>query len=383
MAQFQIKNTHLAADVDPRHGTAGFAVKSVPRPYTVDWLSETSIEEMVESIIGASDHALVYIDRKVKSLHFTSESKIETRPQLVIDASESLKTIEGALQLTEFLDMNGATKSTLLIVIGGGVVQDVAGFACCIYKRGIPWIYIPTTFLAQGDSGMGGKAGLNYKGAKNILALFSAPRRVVIHTGFLSSLLEEDFLSGLGEVYRLHVTGGPEFLSIYEAGYQRYRDGDRSVLNDLLVSALSVKRAVIEEDEFEIDIRRAMNYGHSMGHAFETLTDHAIPHGTAVVLGMLVENEISHSMDLLSSDELVRLRTNAHPLISERVRSLVCGMDTSGILEILGRDKKSEGNVLKLAVLETAGRINFVDLPLVPQTRTMIQKALAEVVSQF
>jgi 3-dehydroquinate synthase len=349
----------------------------------VDWLSETSIEDMVRDIIGAASHPLVYIDRKVRSLHFTSESTIESCPQLIIDASESLKTIEGALQLTEFLDSNGATKSTVLIVIGGGVVQDVAGFACCIYKRGIPWIYIPTTFLAQGDSGMGGKAGLNYKGAKNILALFSAPRRVVIHTGFLSSLLEEDFLSGLGEVYRLHVTGGPEFLSIYEAGYQRYRDGNRRVLNDLLVSALSVKRAVIEEDEFEIDIRRAMNYGHSMGHAFETLTDHAIPHGTAVVLGMLVENEISHSMGLLSSDELVRLRTNAHPLISERVRTLVRVMDTSGILEILGRDKKSEGNVLKLAVLETAGRIKFVDLPLVPQTRTMIQEALAEVVSQF
>ena len=383
MAEFQIKNTHLTADPDPRHGASGFTVKSVPRTYTVDWLGDQPVMDMIRTLINTSSHPLVYIDRKVKALHFADESLFEGCAQMVVDASEALKTLDGALQLTEFLDSNSATKSTMLIVIGGGIVQDVAGFACCIYKRGIPWTYIPTTFLAQGDSGMGGKAGLNYRGAKNILALFSAPRQVIIHPHFLSTLREEDLLSGLGEVYRLHVTGGPDFLSIYEAGYHRYQFGDRRVLNDLLVSALSVKRAVIEEDEFETDIRRAMNYGHSMGHAFEALTDHAIPHGTAVVLGMLVENQISHGRGLLSSEDLERLRNNARPLITERVRSLMREMDASEILDILGRDKKSEGKVLKLALLEKPGRINFADLALVPETLTLIHEAIAEVVSRL
>ena len=110
-----------------------------------------------------------------------------------------------------------------MVVIGGGIVQDVGAFAACVYKRGVPWAYIPTTMLAQADSCIGAKSGLNFHGAKNLVGVFSAPRRVVVHSEFLSTLPAEDVLSGLGEVFRLSIIGGPEFLDSFEGvdGMQR------------------------------------------------------------------------------------------------------------------------------------------------------------------
>ena len=117
---------------------------------------------------------------------------------------------------SDFMDAQRVSRSSLLVVIGGGIVQDVGAFAGCVYKRGVPWAYVPTTMLAQADSCIGAKSGLNFHGAKNLVGVFSAPRRIVIHTGFLATLPDEDLLSGLGEVFRLSIIGGPEFLDSFE-----------------------------------------------------------------------------------------------------------------------------------------------------------------------
>jgi 3-dehydroquinate synthase len=230
---------------------------------------------------------------------------------------------------------------------------------------------------------MGSKAGLNFNGAKNILALFSAPRRVVIHTGFLLTLSEEEVFSGLGECFRLCATGGTEFLSAFQDRLARYLAGETAQLSDLLVTALAVKRAVIELDEFELNERRAMNYGHSLGHALEALTANEIPHGTAVVLGMLVENEISISEGFLHPQVAMDLLETARPLINRRFVERLQNTDLTMVVDILSKDKKSEGRELKLALMHKPGLIRFHSFSLDEAALYTVEAAVARVVNRL
>jgi len=382
MATFRIQDEELSATLDPRVGN-GFRVQSSPRPYDVEFVTEQSPRETVEALILAASHPLILIDRKVLDLYFADSTIVTATPMLVVDATEDFKQIEGSLEVCEFLERERATKTSTLLVVGGGIVQDVGGFAASIYKRGIPWIYLPTTLLAQGDSSIGGKTGLNHRSTKNLLAIFSAPRRVVIHSGFLPTLSSEDMQSGLGEIFRLHVTGGVDFLAEYEAKFPRYQAGDVSVVPELLVSALSAKRAIIERDEFELDLRRCMNYGHSTGHAFEVLADYAIPHGIAVAVGMLLENQIAMRRGILERQDHQRLLRGVRPLVPRRVLDLLRTLDLERVVDLLSRDKKTEGKTLKLIVLEHVGQIRFIDLPLEPETQALIREALDAVLEEL
>lgn len=386
MARFRIQDVELEATpggLSDSGAERSLRIASVPRPYTVEFAGQGSASATVEGLIRETAAPLVMIDRKVQALHFAQSDVLSKVPTLVVDAEEQFKTIEGSLAVCEFLQDNKATKSTHFYVIGGGIIQDVGGFAAGIYKRGIPWTYVPTTLLAQGDSGIGAKTGLNYKSTKNLLAIFSAPRRVVIHTGFLDTLSEQDLLSGLGEIFRLHVTGGPEFLNYYEQTIPRYVAGDKTAVEDLVRSALSAKKAIIERDEFEVDLRRCMNYGHSVGHAFEVLCDHTIPHGTAVVIGMLIENQVAISRGILAPEIHQRILAGARPLINDTVRSILSGLKVDSIVDLLARDKKAEAGILKLIVLETVGQIRFIDLPLEPATADLLGGCLRTVLSEL
>src|SRR5438552_4188923 len=267
MAHFRIQETDFDAPL--KVGSGGFMIKSSPRPYNVEFLSREPLAAAIDKKIAGCGHPLVLADKRVIDLHLKRAPSLSRTPILPLEAAEEVKTMDGVMRLIEFLQREKATRSSMLFVIGGGIIQDVGAFGAAMYKRGIPWTYVPTTLLAQGDSGVGGKTGLNYQQTKNLLALFSAPRELLIHTGFLATLSQEDLLSGLGETFRLCVTGGPEFIGYLEQRIDRAVKNDSIVLTELIEASLSVKRAVVEYDEFEIDIRRSMNLGHSVGHAFE------------------------------------------------------------------------------------------------------------------
>ncbi len=382
MPRFQIQDDILEAPLEPDLAQ-GLEIRSVPRPYRVEFRSREPLDMVLGAMVSEAKHPLLAADERVIELHLRACPAVAGVPILAIPASEAFKTIEGALTVCDFLEANGATKGSTLVVAGGGIVQDVCGFAAGMYKRGIPWAYLPTTLLSQGDSCIGAKTGLNRKAAKNLLCMFSAPRRVVIHTGFLHTLAEEDLGSGLGEILRLHVTAGPEFLDTYEARWARYAAGDLAALEALIASALTAKRAIIERDEFELDLRRAMNWGHSTGHALEALSGYAIPHGLAVATGLLVENHIAIRRGLLDPADHARVLRNAAPLIPPRVRQLLAALDVSSVVDYLAHDKKVEGRTLKLAALQRIGAIRFIDLPLEPATADLIAEALRAVVSEL
>ena len=190
MPSFRIQETEFNTSLTV--GSEALTVESSPRPYTVEFISHLPLAASIEAAIEREIHPIILADRRVLDMYLPGSRAIAAAPSLIADVSEDFKTLDGVMQLTELLQSCGATRSSMLFVIGGGIIQDVGAFAGAMYKRGIPWTFIPTTLLSQGDSCVGGKTGINYHNTKNLLGLFSAPRRILIHTGFLHTLPEEE-----------------------------------------------------------------------------------------------------------------------------------------------------------------------------------------------
>lgn len=339
-------------------------MQSCPRPYEVTFRSGAGAGARLAQEIGAQRSPLLLVDKKIFELYLAAEGSIHDVPRFMVDACEEAKSIDTVLDIIGFMEQCGATKASMLYVIGGGILQDLGAFAGYMYKRGVPWTFVPTTLLAQSDSSVGGKTALNHKSTKNLLALFSAPRKIITDAEFLRTLPSTDWLSGAGEMFRLCITGGPDFLEVFADELPAFLAQDMGAVSRMTATALSAKKAVVEFDEFELDARRAMNYGHSFGHALEALTGYAIPHGVGVTLGILVENEISYRRGLLSKVERDRLVSLGVQIVPSQALVTFSSTDLHGVMELLGRDKKTEGRVLKLATIESIGQIRFIDLQL-------------------
>jgi 3-dehydroquinate synthase len=363
LCHFKIQEQGFAIDARPA-AHAGFTVKSVPRPYRIDFMLGDEPATRLAQEILTHKAPLLLIDSKIADLYFSEITELGKVPTFRVVADEEHKEIGTVLQVVDFLESNGATKASMLYVVGGGILQDLGAFAGYMYKRGIPWTLVPTTLLAQGDSCVGGKTALNHNRTKNLLALFSAPRRVIIDTGFLKTLPKDDILSGAGEIFRLCITGGPDCLDVFAAELPAFLNGDAEATSRLIATSLSAKRAVVEFDEFELDIRRAMNFGNSFGHALEALSQYRIPHGVGVTIGILVENQIAHQRGMLPTGEHDLMLGLGRQIIPAEAGAIFASTSLEGVLDLLLRDKKTEGTVLKLATLECIGQMRFIDLSL-------------------
>jgi 3-dehydroquinate synthase len=272
-----------------------------------------------------------------------------------------LKTIE----VCEFLQEANADKSSLVGVIGGGIVQDIGAYACRTFKRGLPWCYVPTTMLSMTDSCIGGKTGLNHKKYKNMMALFSAPTEVLVCTAFLETLEDGDLRSGLGETLKLCVTGGREPFSAYEKLVDSALARNKDALKKLIYISLLVKKAVVENDEFEKDIRKGLNYGHSIGHALEAVCDFRIPHGIAVAMGIIIENLMFSdiSKNYVAAD-ISRINRMAKNLYGSSYDNIIRSLNFDGLKTALFNDKKTQAGSLTLAPAAEVGRLEFTQVNL-------------------
>jgi len=379
MSSFIINGVRL--EIEEQIETASsFQIQSIPRPYHVTFQSGTGAGERLSRDVLKFPSPLLLVDDWIFENYLKDQPGIEDVPLFLVSATEENKSIGTVLEIVNFLEKHGASKSSMLFTVGGGILQDLGAFSAYLYKRGIPWTFVPTTLLAQGDSSVGGKTALNYRDTKNLLALFSAPRRIITDTGFLTSLKDEDWLSGTGEILRLCITGGEAPLRQLEKAMGACISRDLDITVHLIRLALSVKKSVVEFDEFELDIRRSMNYGHSFGHALEALTNYGISHGIGVALGIMVENEISYRRGLLPADERDRILRLANQIVSDHVWDVFQKVSLDGILDLLKRDKKAEGPVLKLATLAHIGRIDFLDLQLDHSGEAEVRGAYASVV---
>lgn len=331
-----------------------FEVKSVPKKYKVIWNEDKNIEKLIGKYLFSNKNNLLLIDENILNL-YCKNLQISQNRIFKAKATEEFKTLEGIVNVIDFLDKNNFTKGENLIVVGGGIIQDVGAFAGACYKRGITWIYIPTTLLSMCDSCIGGKTGINHNNAKNQLALFSAPSQVIINPLFLKTLEEKDLRSGLGEVLKLHITGGREFITLYKKLVKKGKVNKFSDYKRLILASLSVKKAIIEKDEFELNHRRSLNYGHTIGHAVEILSKYDISHGKGIVIGMLILNEFSYKKNLLNLSEKRYLETPLFDLLDKETIKKIKAMPIDGIGALLKKDKKTLGATVNFVILKALG----------------------------
>src|SRR5210317_1946726 len=238
-------------------------IKSLFRTYNVNFTNTLPT-------LGEKD--VLVIDRNVLNLYkdrYTGYGYI-----FEIEAREDVKNMTTVLKLVDYLMDIGFTKKDTLHVVGGGITQDISSMCAALFKRGIDWIFTPTTLLSMCDSCIGSKMGINHNDSKNQLGTFYPPKQVIIDTTFLKTLSEEDIHSGTGEILKLYALDDLEWKI--------------DNLEDALKKCLTIKKVVIEEDELEKTIRPCLNYGHTFGHVFESMSDFKIPHGVAVMIGMYV-----------------------------------------------------------------------------------------------
>ena len=287
------------------------------------------------------------IDANVARSYESVLHPILDRPNtIIIEATEENKSIERTIPVFERLVRNKVRRDHTLVAIGGGIIQDITCFIASTLLRGLPWRFVPTTLLSQADSCIGSKSSINLGATKNILGTFNPPQSIFIHAGFLETLEHKDIQSGVGEIIKVHAIDGIAVFDRLAADFDRLFD-DRAVLLGYVRAALLIKQRFIEQDEFDRGIRNIFNYGHSFGHAIESATHYAVPHGIAVTVGMDMANWIAAKRGLLPVEHYHRMHTILRKNY-ERYARIPIPLDL--MLAALMKDKKNTSTMLGLIV---------------------------------
>lgn len=221
---------------------------------------------------------------------------------------ESFKNAETLNRIYDYLVDAALTRDSFIVALGGGVVGDMAGFAAATYLRGIPFIQVPTTLLAQVDSSVGGKTGINHPRGKNLIGAFYQPRAVIIDVETLATLPEREYLAGMAEVVKYGVALDREFFTFLEDNVARLLAREREPLIRVIRRACELKAAVVQSDEREAGPRAVLNYGHTLGHAVEALTGYEkYLHGEAVAIGMVQAARVAEAREMATAVDTGRI----------------------------------------------------------------------------
>lgn len=344
-------------------GQGDYAVESLP--------DLSAVHAQISAVV---DYRIV-IDEKVATLYPQLLENLDTARIIRLAATEEEKTFTGVERVALFLQQTNASKCTTLVVIGGGILQDIGAFTAHIYYRGIPYVLIPTTLLSMADSCIGAKTGINLGAFKNQLGFFQSPARVLLWNGFTKTLARDDIRSGYGEILKLSIIGSA-------ADYQGFADEldthgfSNQQLAATIMRTLKIKQRVIEKDEYEIELRKILNYGHTFGHALESMTNHAVPHGLAVAWGVDVANFVAMRSGLLDTATF----EGVHACIARHFSLKVnASYGAAGIASRMKRDKKATGATVTLVLPAALG-----DLRLVPtEVNGKLQALIAEYLASY
>ncbi len=315
-----------------------------------------------------SDHAILITDSNVEELYADAAGdrlvgegwEVDI---FAIEAGEPSKSVEAVDELWNAMLDEGADRQSVVVAIGGGVVGDLAGFAAATFARGLEFFQAPTTLLAQVDSSVGGKVGINLPGAKNMVGAFWQPRGVLCDVDALQSLPDREYRAGLAEVVKYGVILDADFFAYLEANVDPINARDAAVLTRIVQRSCRLKADVVEQDERETTgLRASLNYGHTFGHAFEAIGEYeALLHGEAVAAGMRCAMQLA--MRLGRVDAAVYARQEA---LLESLGLLVEPLEADGdeILRLMYRDKKVAAGKLRFILPDRIGHVELVsDVP--------------------
>ncbi len=256
-----------------------------------------------------------------------------------IPAGEASKSMDTVLDVVRQLIALNMSRKSLLIALGGGVVGDVTGFVASIYMRSIPYIQVPTTLLAQVDSSVGGKTGVDLPEGKNLLGTFYQPAAVFIELSFLETLSDSDFRSGLAEIIKYGIIRDQDMFVLLEQEREAIEKRQPALIKNLVERSCKTKVDIVEMDEREGGLRRILNFGHTLGHALEAVSDYKLSHGQAVATGMVAAAKISHKLNFLDEASCQRIinviKQYGLPI------NVPAAFDGEKILSFLATDKKA------------------------------------------
>ncbi|HET7459866.1 MAG TPA: AroB-related putative sugar phosphate phospholyase (cyclizing) [Longimicrobium sp.] len=279
---------------------------------------------------------------------------------IVIEATERHKTIEHCTTLLYQLVERRVRRGDLLVAIGGGVVQDITAFMASVLYRGLEWVFYPTTLLAQADSCIGSKSSINMGEYKNLLGNFYPPAQIVSDASFLRTLPQAEVRSGVGEMLHFFFYAGSEHPERIRDEYELLV-AEPGRLVPFIRASLEIKRAVAERDEFDRGERRLFNYGHTFGHAIESVTDYGVNHGQAVTLGMDLANHVSRGLGFIGDQEFEAM----HRLLEKNLPDFQLGEDQlDAYLRALSKDKKNQGAMLGCILSHGYGKLQLHQLPM-------------------
>ena len=274
--------------------------------------------------------------------------------EVVLPDGEHTKSWQTLNRIFDALLEARCGRDTLIVALGGGVIGDLAGFAAAIYQRGVPFVQVPTTLLAQVDSSVGGKTAINHAAGKNMIGAFHQPRAVIADVAALDTLPERELRAGLAEVIKHGLALDAGFVDWLERNVEKMLERDRAALTYAVRRSCELKARIVAEDERESGVRALLNFGHTFGHAIESATGYgAWLHGEAVAAGMVMAAELSALMGHLSKTDVARVRE-----LLQRAGLPVAGpaLAPERLIALMALDKKAAKGRTRFVVLEAIGR---------------------------
>lgn len=352
-------------------------VKSKVWDYSVEEFP--SLEAALQTAVGNPRNCYL-VDQKFSELHAAALRSLIPEARVVyVEATEENKSYTAVAPVIQQLLQRGLKRDGTIVVLGGGVLQDIGCFIASVLFRGLRWELVPTTLLAQADSCIGSKSSINIGEYKNQLGTFYPPNRVLMTSSVLGTLPWDEIRSGLGEVIKLQLLAGERGFRELMVDLSRLQS-EPALLGKWVRRSLEVKKPYIETDEFDRGVRNLLNYGHTFGHAYESATHYAIPHGIAVILGMLTATYLSARLGLVAAEhyqELKSLLGRWHEPYGNQLSPALL----PAIFQAIRHDKKATGDAINCILTRGFGRMEKSPVPfetqLVPAVTAFVQQELA------
>lgn len=329
-------------------------IKSKIKNYTIEFTDKILEQKDLLKIDNIHQKYLYLIDESVYKIYqkqlkpFIGKNKL-----IIIPANENSKSFHSLAKIYRALINNEFRKKDTLVTFGGGVLQDISGFIASTIYRGVKWVFFPTTLLAQADSCIGSKTSINFDRSKNLIGTFYPPDKIYIDINFLSTLRDDYFYSGVGEIIKFHLMADNKRYQLLKEFLHTSNLRESNILKKIIKSTLLIKKSYFEEDELDLGRRNLLNYGHCFGHALESASNFAVSHGQAVIVGMGFANLLSLKRGMMKKekyDEFEKILEKYYP------RFDISKISVKDIIYYLKRDKKRVGKDLTMILSQNVGK---------------------------
>lgn len=292
------------------------------------------------------------------------DSILKTKNKILLSSGEQVKCIQTAELICKKLVEFGADRKTLIVNIGGGMITDLGGFSASIYMRGVDYVNIPTSLLAMVDASIGGKNGVNIDKIKNIVGCFNEPKLVLIDTNFLQTLPQRELASAYGEIVKHSIIKSKKYFNLLAKNADK--TGGLDEIDNIILQSLKIKKHFVETDFQEKNIRKILNFGHTIGHGIETLSMQLktqFLHGEAVLLGMFFETKIAEKKCFLSSVNAKKIYQCLKKYDVEKLLKTLCKntktFNENALIQVIQKDKKNQNGKIKMVLPVKIGRCKY------------------------